>query len=235
MLNNIQAYLDDEANYRVVHVRYEYDNIDVGGDTESGGGTVDEGPSSAIGKQPGKNGGDTLVNELGPELISDNGRAFIANGGKPGFVKLSDNAIVFTANETKDILKGKRNVNAKAYATGTVRRGNLINRLVRGSVQARAYIRCPVCGTANPDSRSTCYSCGASLYGGSVATVNNSIGTTGNANAGVNRSAYGSPTAMPYQNMGGTGYDIYGYDSPASGSGEKARRRSKEEGSDCRA
>ena len=216
LLGNMQDFLNQEENELKINVGYniaDFPDLSVDYGDSGSGSSSNEGYASASGKKAGKNGGDTLVNELGPELISDNGRAFIANGGKPGFVRLSDDAIVFTANETKDILKGKRNVNAKAYATGTVRRGNLINRLVRGSVQARAYIRCPVCGTANPDSRSTCYSCGASLYGGSVATVNNSIGTTGNANAGVNRSAYGSPTAMPYQNMGGTGYDIYGYDS----------------------
>ena len=164
-------------------------------------------PSRAGGKRSWQGGGDTLVNELGPELISDNGKAFIANGGKPGFVHLSDDAIVFTAKETKDILKGKRSVNGKALAGGNVGRGSLIGRLMSGKIQARAYIRCPVCGTANPDSRASCYSCGASLHGGSAASVNNSRGTTGSSNAGVNRSAYGSPTAVTTgQNMGGNGY-----------------------------
>lgn len=210
MLNNIQAYLDDNPRY-ITYIPNEYDyEIDDSGSgsgSESRGGTSVDKHSSAIGKQPGKNGGDTLVNELGPELISDNGRAFIANGGKPGFVHLSDDAIVFTAKETKDILKGKRNVNGKALVSGNVGRGSLIGRLMSGNIQARAYIRCPVCGTANPDYRASCYNCGASLHGGSAATVNNSRGTTGTANAGVNRSALGSPTAVTTgQNQGGNGY-----------------------------
>lgn len=210
LLNNIQAYLNDNPRYITYlpnEYDYEIDDSGSGSGSESRGGTSVDKHSSAIGKQPGKNGGDTLVNELGPELISDNGRAFIANGGKPGFVHLSDDAIVFTAKETKDILKGKRNVNGKALASGNVGRGSLIGRLMSGNIQARAQIRCPVCGTANPDYRASCYNCGASLHGGSAATVNNSRGTTGTANAGVNRSALGSPTAVTTgQNQGGNGY-----------------------------
>lgn len=63
-------------------------------------------------------GGPTLVNELGPELISENGRAYIANGGKPGVVNLSKGAIVLTARETRDALRGGngavRNMHAAA-------------------------------------------------------------------------------------------------------------------------
>ena len=51
-------------------------------------------------------GGPTLVNELGPELISENGRAYIANGGRPGVINLSRGAIVLTASETKEALRG---------------------------------------------------------------------------------------------------------------------------------
>ena len=52
-------------------------------------------------------GGMTLVNELGPELISENGRAYIANGGLPGIVNLSRGAIVLTADETKNALRNR--------------------------------------------------------------------------------------------------------------------------------
>ena len=51
-------------------------------------------------------GGPTLVNELGPELISENGKAYIANGGMPGIVNLSKGAIVLTARETREALRG---------------------------------------------------------------------------------------------------------------------------------
>lgn len=64
-------------------------------------------------------GGKALVNEDGPELISDNGIAYIANGGKPALVNLSKGAIVLTADETRDAL-GRRGINKKinAYAKG---------------------------------------------------------------------------------------------------------------------
>lgn len=227
MLNNFQAFLDSNPRKLLVKPvmgNFEYSTEVPSGNTnsnkqtkKSSGTSSNSGSSmfagsfvrgsSASGKRAGIGGGDTLVNELGPELISDQGRAFIANGGRPGFVKLSDDAIVFTADETKDILRGKRNVNGKALVGGNVGRGSLISRLFRGNVQARAYIRCPVCGTANPDYRSSCYNCGSSLHFGTVATVNNSNGTTGSRNAGVNRSALGSPTAVTTgRNQGGNGY-----------------------------
>lgn len=156
-------------------------------------------PSSAGGKQSGRNGGDTLVNELGPELISDDGRAFIANGGRPGFVRLSANAIVFTADETKDILRGKRNVNGKALAQGNVGRGSLVGRLFRGTVKARAYKVCGNCGATLSATATRCPNCGSFV----LITKSDNYGAS---NAGVNRSAYGSPTASNSQNMGGNGY-----------------------------
>lgn len=51
-------------------------------------------------------GGKTLVNELGPELISDNGRAYIANGGKPAVVNLHRGSIVIPAKQTRVALRG---------------------------------------------------------------------------------------------------------------------------------
>ena len=156
--------------------------------------------AGASGKRPGQNGGDTLVNELGPELISDEGRAYIANGGKPGFVRLSDNAIVFTADETKDILRGRQNVNGKALASGNVGRGNLVGRLFRGTVKARAYKVCGNCGATLSATASRCPNCGSFV----LITKSDDYGAS---NAGVNRSALGSPTAVTTgQNKGGNGY-----------------------------
>ena len=56
-------------------------------------------------------GGAAIVNDEGgdgkhPELIVDKGRAFIAGGGLPTMVNLSRGAKVYTADETKKILKG---------------------------------------------------------------------------------------------------------------------------------
>ena len=62
-------------------------------------------------------GGAAFVNDgAGPELIVQNGRAFIAGGGKPALVSLEKGAKVFTASETRNILYGG---GAPAYAFGT--------------------------------------------------------------------------------------------------------------------
>lgn len=62
-------------------------------------------------------GGAAFVNDgAGPELIVQNGRAFIAGGGKPALVNLEKGAKVFTASETRSILYGG---GAPAYAFGS--------------------------------------------------------------------------------------------------------------------
>lgn len=63
-------------------------------------------------------GGPTLVNELGPELISENGHAYIANGGRPGIVNLSRGAIVLTATETRQALRGDKRIGTIRAAAG---------------------------------------------------------------------------------------------------------------------
>ena len=61
-------------------------------------------------------GGISLVNDgSGPELIAQNGSAFIAGGGNPTLVNLQPGAKVFTASETRSILGG----GVPAYASGT--------------------------------------------------------------------------------------------------------------------
>ena len=77
------------------------------------------GGSGVIGKAAGgvvSGGGKTLVNELGPELISENGRAYIAGGGRPTVVNLAPGAIVIPADETAEALKGGMPQMAAAYA-----------------------------------------------------------------------------------------------------------------------
>lgn len=63
-------------------------------------------------------GGKALVNELGPELISDNGRAYIANGGKPAIVELGRGAIVLTAEETRNAFNSGKGSGIRAAASG---------------------------------------------------------------------------------------------------------------------
>ena len=67
-------------------------------------------------------GGLSLVNDgSGPELIVNDGNAFIAGGGKPTIVSLSKGAKVFTANETRQIFNG----GIPAYAEGSTSELNL--------------------------------------------------------------------------------------------------------------
>lgn len=52
--------------------------------------------------------GPTLVNELGPELIAQDGKAFIAGGGRPTIVNLKKGAIVYNHLETEALLQGQK-------------------------------------------------------------------------------------------------------------------------------
>ena len=66
-------------------------------------------------------GGMALVNELGPELISENGRAYIANGGEPAIVRLQPGAVVLNHIQTQKAFgntDGFGEINA--YAGGTL-------------------------------------------------------------------------------------------------------------------
>ena len=51
--------------------------------------------------------GPAIVNEEGPELIVSKGRAFIAGDGKPTIVDLDAGDIVYTHEETKELLAGR--------------------------------------------------------------------------------------------------------------------------------
>lgn len=68
-------------------------------------------------------GGISLVNDGdGPELLINNGRAFIAGGGRPTLVNLQPHAKVFTASETRSIFSGN---GVPAYADGTFSFGSI--------------------------------------------------------------------------------------------------------------
>ena len=54
------------------------------------------------------NAGATLVNEEGAELITQDGKAFIAGGGEPTFVNLKQGAVVLTHEETQKALNNKK-------------------------------------------------------------------------------------------------------------------------------
>lgn len=95
-------------------------------------------------------GGPALVNEKGPEMISANGLAWIAGGGKPTVTMLPKGATVLTAEETKRALGGKKYNNLSAFGEGT------------------QHWTCPVCGTVNGTNRRYCKSCNFDLYSNAV-------------------------------------------------------------------
>ena len=81
--------------------------------------TVDLGiPGYASGTHSAK-GGAALVNENGPEMISANGLAWIAGGGKPTVTMLPKGATVLTAQQTRNATGGKNISGIPAFANGT--------------------------------------------------------------------------------------------------------------------
>ena len=75
-------------------------------------------------------GGPTLVNELGPEIISENGTAYIAGGGMPTVVDLDPGAIVLNADDTKKALRGTKHSIFKSKPIRAAYRGIGIGRPV---------------------------------------------------------------------------------------------------------
>ena len=67
-------------------------------------------------------GGPALVNERGPEMISANGLAWIAGGGKPTVTMLPKGATVLTASQTRRATGGRNLSGIPAYAGGTSNR-----------------------------------------------------------------------------------------------------------------
>ena len=68
--------------------------------------------------------GDALVNEEGAELIQSGDKAYIAGGGLPTIAHLHEGDKVYTAEETKDILKGGKLPNPiQAHVKGTLTGG----------------------------------------------------------------------------------------------------------------
>ena len=128
-------------------------------------------------------GGETLVNELGPELISENGKAYIANGGKPAIVNLSKGAIVLPANVTKQALRGggvTKTIHAAADGTSygeglqifgtptapTTYTPESDRRRPEDTVTydpTIKYWKCPKCGTYNSGDK--CTNCGTKKPG----------------------------------------------------------------------
>ena len=94
------------ADIVVNHYDNYYSNDYTGGNSGGSGNKSSNKVGGAKASGGTSSGGKTLVNELKPELISENGEAYIANGGKPAIVDLAPGAIVLDGDTTEDVLKG---------------------------------------------------------------------------------------------------------------------------------
>lgn len=79
--------------------------------------TVTKTQEAAVGTKDSP-GGATLVNELGPEIIAANGKAWIAGGGEPTITDVPKHAVVLTAQQTEQALNG--NSAALALLNGAI-------------------------------------------------------------------------------------------------------------------
>ena len=100
--------------------------------------TVDLGiPGYASGTHSAK-GGAALVNENGPEMISANGLAWVAGGGKPTVTMLPKGATVLTAQQTRRATGGRNISGIPAFEDGTEGTGSksLLEALLEAGQQA---------------------------------------------------------------------------------------------------
>lgn len=116
-LDAIDKHLDDIGS-KVVKPTVDLQVTGSGSSHSSGGGFSGRGGKFASGTKSAP-GGLSLVNELGPELISDNGHVYIAGGGEPTVTKLHKGAVVLTAEETARALRGASSMPKVGLANGT--------------------------------------------------------------------------------------------------------------------
>ena len=112
-------------------------------------------------------GGPALVNERGPEVISANGIAYIAGGGKPAITMLPRGATVLTASQSRPLLSGglipafDGGTGDPASIIGTSREFTATSLMTpKGNMGKYNPKYCPVCGTPNPQSAKRCVACG---------------------------------------------------------------------------
>ena len=89
--------------------------------------------------------GDSLVNEEGPELIQSRDKAYIAGGGLPTITHLHRGDKVYTAEETKDILKGGELSNPiQAHEKGTLKDGGSSEKTTSTDIGGTAFIKAAI-------------------------------------------------------------------------------------------
>ena len=189
----------------------------VGGDSGGSGYAGGHAARASGGSVPG--GGKTLVNELGPEIISEDGQAYIAGGGRPTIVDLSPGAIVLDAETSKKAMRGGTfkgiPIRAAAYAINADVGGGGSSKTTKKLTDTGTYpsavktsattVRCPRCGTQTPANRSTCVACGWDISRPYSSNYTADKGVSKNATGYTNPSAATIPTGGSGKGSGGGG------------------------------
>lgn len=189
-----------------------------GSKSTSGGKTANNIPNiKALGAAKGTlnaRGGETLVNELGPEIISDNGEAYIAGGGEPTIVDLSPGAIVLDAETSKRALK-KKSFGGKRIRAAATGRSNYYAQITCwkcGKQYSSAFTKCPSCKAPkdNPSSSSAYWSstrvcpvCGT-RYSNSLSKCPTCAAKQSNSQS-VSTANFGNNATVPMYGGGGSG------------------------------
>lgn len=147
------------------------------------------GKSSASGTKNAA-GGKTYINELGPETVIQDGVAKEFNDGKPALVTLKPGDIVLPADVTADAKKNGH----KVKTFGSAVYGIDPNSTAADKKKKKRYdVRCPRCGTMNPETNKTCLACGWSMSKPWNSYVPQDVGTgRGDSSGGGNGSGGGS-------------------------------------------
>ena len=181
-ISEVQGALASIPEYKTVTISVVPGTIDMPtGIADGGRGGTNRMAAKAGGTKNAK-GGRTLVNELGPELISENGRAYIAGGGAPTVVNLSKGAIVLDAEDTKKALSGKKHVDDVfgAAASGV--------RIQRGAVKKRSDYEYTDAGARRVSSSGSVANTGsdATLRGNTIKKKSSNSGGGGGGGGGGN-------------------------------------------------
>lgn len=135
--------------------------------------------------------GESFINELGPETVIQDGVAKEFNDGKPALVTLKPGDIVLPADVTADAKKNGHKVKTFGSALG----GRTVIDDGAGSSKKKKIrydVRCPRCGTMNPETNKTCLACGWSMSKPWNAYTPQDVGTgKGDSSGGGNGSGGG--------------------------------------------
>lgn len=174
VLSNLQGMVDNLAGQHTISF-----NVSVGGyktGLGSKGLTGVNLPGFAEGTESAKDG-PAIVNERGPELIVSKGRAFIAGDGKPTIVDLDAGDIVYTHEETNELLAG-RNIGdgISSRASGTPKINTIKSNILAG-ISGKSFFSATVGSSGSSSKKKKSSSSGSS--GGSSSASSSSSAASG--------------------------------------------------------